>query len=81
MGGTGADIDEGAVELMALSHRDRRLVAETVLRLGYLQPGEDVVHAREIVTEALRHGDACGFWFPTSRIDFDYSPLDASQGV
>ncbi|MCU1448902.1 MAG: hypothetical protein JWP02_1072 [Acidimicrobiales bacterium] len=76
MGVTGADIDEGAVELLALSHRDRRLVAETTQRLGYLQPGDDITLACEIVVEALRRGDASSFWLPACRADYDYSPLD-----
>jgi hypothetical protein len=76
MGVADADTDEGAVELMALSHRDRRLVAETTQRLGYLLPGHDITHACDIVVEALRRGDACGYWAPRIRADYDYSPLD-----
>jgi hypothetical protein len=76
MGITHADIDEGAVELMALAHRDRRLVAETTQRLRYLLPGDDITLACDIVVEALRRGDASSFWVPTRRVDYDYSPLD-----
>jgi hypothetical protein len=76
MGITGADVDEGAVELMALAHRDRRVVAETTQRLRYLLPGDDITLACEIVVEALRRGDASRFWLPNSRADHDYSPLD-----
>jgi hypothetical protein len=81
MGITHADIDEGAVEMLALSHRDRRLVAETTQRLRYLQAGDDVTLACEIVAEALRRGDASRFWLPTRRVDNDYSPLDIAQAV
>jgi hypothetical protein len=75
MGVDGADIDESAVELMALSRRDRRLVAETTLRLGYLQPGDDIVHACKIVVEALRRGDAGRFWLKNSRASDEYDLL------
>jgi hypothetical protein len=75
MGVADADTDEGAVEMLALSHRDRQLVTETVHRLSYLRPGDDIIHACEIVAETLRRGDEACFWVPVSRADYDYSPL------
>lgn len=62
MGFEGCDTDEGAAEVMALSHRDRRLVADTALHLSHLQPGDDNTRAREIVAEALRRGDEADYW-------------------
>src|SRR5581483_4899116 len=62
MGVADADTDEGAVEMLALSHRDRVLVSETIDRLGYLQAGDDIAHACEIVIEALRRGDEADYW-------------------
>ena len=62
MGLDGCDTDEGAVEMMALSHRNRGLVAETALHLSHLQPDDDVTRAREIVVEALRRGDEADYW-------------------
>jgi hypothetical protein len=41
MGFEGCDTAEGAAEVMALSHRDRRLVADTALHPSHLQPGDD----------------------------------------
>ena len=68
MGVAGADTDEAAVEMLALSARDRVLVAETVQRLGYLRPGDDVTHACDIVDETLRRGDACGYWLANGHL-------------
>jgi len=62
MGVADADTDEGAVEMLALSHRDRGLVSETIDRLSYLQEGDDIAHACEIVIEALRRGDEADYW-------------------
>ena len=69
MGVERCDTDEGAVEVMALSHRDRRLVVETVLNLSDLQPSDDNTRAREIVAEALRRGDEGGFWWEATLTD------------
>jgi hypothetical protein len=57
MGVADSDTDEGAAEMLALSHRDRALVSETIHRLSFLQEGDDITHACEIVLEALRRGD------------------------
>src|SRR4051812_49974631 len=62
MGVAGADTDEGAVEMLALSHRDRVFLSETIDRLSYLQAGDDIAHACEIVIEALRRGDEADYW-------------------
>lgn len=62
MGVADADTDEGAVEMLALSRRDRVLLSETIDRLTYLQAGDDIAHACEIVIEALRRGDEADYW-------------------
>jgi hypothetical protein len=62
MGFEGRNTDEGAAEVMALSRRDRHLVAETARRLSRLQLGDDNIRAREIVAEALRRGDEAHYW-------------------
>jgi hypothetical protein len=69
MGVADADTDEGAVEMLALSHRDRQLVVETGSRLRNLRPGDDITHACEVVVEALRRGDEAHFWVRAGAAD------------
>lgn len=62
LGMDGSDGDEGAVELLALSGRNRKCVEMAVTRCRFLPPGEDVDRAVDYLNEALRLGDSRGHW-------------------
>ena len=57
-----ADLDEGAVELLALCGRSRTSIESALHRTHYLQPGDDVDRAVALLKEALQIGDRHRHW-------------------
>jgi hypothetical protein len=58
----GADSEEVVAELLALSGRSREALEEALARVQYLHPGEDATRTEAVLRDALRRGDAVGFW-------------------
>jgi hypothetical protein len=62
LGVEGADVDEAAVELLAVSRRSRQAIEIAVARFNYVQPGDDVDQAVVFLNEALKLGDRNNHW-------------------
>ena len=57
-----ADADEVVAELLALSRRQRTALEDALMRVRYLNPGEDASRAEVLLRAALRRGDAIDYW-------------------